>query len=268
MLAPDILKIDVNAVRTGPLQRPPQIARLLIIDRRVHTRDLLQPACLGLRTRRTHHAAALDLRDLAHLRAHRARRARHEHRLPLLRRPNVQQPDIGRHPRHTQHAQVALQRPKRRIDLCQMARLRQRILPPPEHMQHKITLRKRLAVRADHLAHRAARERFIQPERSRIAARIPHPPPHIRVHRDKTVAHQHLARLARPRHLDADERKIVRSRQPVRPAAQVNLTAGNRCHSSPRIMVGRQPATAAAPGTERKMRLIFLHSPKCAKSGP
>jgi len=33
-------------------------------------------------------------------------------------------------------------------------------------------------------------------------------------------------------------------------------------------MAGRRPVSAAAPEKVRKMRLIFLHSPKCAKSGP
>jgi hypothetical protein len=68
-----------------------------------------------------HHAAALELGQLAHRLAHGAGGARDHHGLAGLRLAHVQQAEVGRHAGHAQHVEPLRERAQAQVDARQAA---------------------------------------------------------------------------------------------------------------------------------------------------
>src|SRR5215207_2537281 len=171
-LAPDVVEVDVNAVRTGGLQRGSQLV-VLVVDRDVVAVELAVGALVRA-AGDPDRAAPHQLCDLPDDLADRAGRTRDDDRIPRLRPPDVQEAEVRRHPGHADD----VERERRWIedlrDKTNGTASRDRVLLPAELADDEVTGREAPVLALDHLPERLRRDDVTKLERSGVGAGLAH----------------------------------------------------------------------------------------------
>ena len=167
--------------------------RRRVVEDTVET-ELLEPGDLLGRARAPDHARPAAARELGGNAAHGTGGTRHEHRFAGGHLADVDDADVGRQPRHPQHAERCRDGCSPRVYGPQAAPIGDGDLTPPEVVHHPGADRPVVVPRGDDLPDRTAREWLAERERRHVRPRVVHPPAHVRVDRDERVADVHLAR--------------------------------------------------------------------------
>ncbi len=166
----------------------------MVVEGRVEAQLAGHPRHLVGRPGRAHDGAGPE--QPGHLSGGRADRpggAGHEHRLPVLHRSDAGEPDVRRQPGHAEHAQVGGGGHPLHVHDPDLRGGQQGVLAPAGLVQHRGADRHGVVAGGQHLAHRAAVHRGVQPERRQVGLGVVHPAAHVGVHGQERVAHQHLA---------------------------------------------------------------------------
>ena len=145
------------------------------------------------RRRRSHHPTALQLGDLAHDPTDRPRGAGDEHGLTRLRAADVEQAEVGGHPRHAQRPQIHGQGRQGGVHLQQRA--------PRDHAyswtpSRPVTCSPTASLwmpGGDHLAGAERPHDLADAHRRDVGASVVHPAAHGRVQREVAHLHHDLA---------------------------------------------------------------------------
>ena len=190
--AADVLEIDVDAFRAGFLQLRGKL-RIAVVKAIVEAEFVLDVVAFVLAAGDAHGARALDPGDLPDRRADRAGSGGDDDGLAWLRLADVEQPGIGGHAGHAEHANRGRDRPEFRIDLVQSLAIRHRMGLPAGARQHDVALGKTGIVGGDHFGNGAAFHHAADRHRRRIGRSIAHPAAHIGIERQPDRAQQNLA---------------------------------------------------------------------------
>ena len=186
MLAPDIVEIDVDALRRGGGERldhrPGLVIDHLVGAERAHELAFVRPAG------RTDHGQPARLGDLHHRRSDRARRRRHEQHVAPLGLRRVEQSEIGRPPGQPKIAEERLRRRAEVRKLVKRIGGHDRFVAPSGHVQHLVTGLEPGVAAFDHFTDRAALHRGVDLEWRDVTLHVVHPPAHIGVDRQIAVA--------------------------------------------------------------------------------
>jgi hypothetical protein len=174
----------------------------------------------------------LDLGDLRHDRADRARSARYEHGVAGARAADFEQAAVGRQSRHAHDAEKRLGRQAADVELLERpGHLRHR-LAPAEHVLHEIARRERRIARCDHFADSAALQRLADLEGRDVARPVVHAPAHVGIDGHPQIAHLDLALGWRGR-VFAGDREIGDFRQADGSRGEADLARGKGDHVFP-----------------------------------
>ncbi len=249
--AANVLEIHVDTPRTG---RREVVAErgALVVDARVEPELVDDVRAFVRRAGHAHGAAVLDPRDLADDRPHRARRRGHHDRLARRRLPDVEQPDVRRHPRHAEHADRGRNR-QQRIELPQIRPLRHADIAPAVVPGHEIAHGERGIARLDDLADGVADHRLADRHRRRVRRLVAHPPAHVGIEREIEGTAQDIA-VSDGRRRCLDNLEVVRPRAADGTTAEEDLahdhlTAVRRSRGS---VIGRRSSTNVAEAGERR----------------
>ena len=167
---------------------------------------------------------------------------RDEDDVAFFRRRHVEQAEIGRGSRHSQHAEERLRLDAEIRHLCQRLGGKHGFVAPAGEMADQVARREGVAPAFDDYAERSAVHRRVQRERRDVGFGIVHPPAHVRIDREPQVAHPHHAVVERRRR-DLLQLEIGRCRHSLRAVLEV---PGAR--HLPSSLAKKDPARKGMPG--------------------
>ena len=179
----------------------------------------------------TNHPASLDPRDLPDNRTHRTGCRRYDHGVVRLRLADVEQPHIGGVTRHAEDPNRSRNRGVRRVELSDVASVRDGILLPPIPTQHEVADRKAIEVGLDDRRHGSTDHDVADLEPGGVGKTRAHSSTHIWVERKVDRPAEHLT-LAGSRYLAVDETEVGILRKSVRARRELNLTVHISTHLS------------------------------------
>ena len=211
-VAPDILKVDVNAIGADLLDRISTEALGLVVYAGVEPELIGAVAALRWAAGNANDVTAGNLRQLPHDLPHRPAGRRHHDRLSRLRRTDVHQAMVRRVARHAEDPQR-----RRRLSEIRVPLLDRHVLEIPLHVlrggdlvlrpsvvaNHQIADRPALAAALDHLGHGAPND-----GRTDGSLRVHVLGAHVGVEREIFRLKEHLARRERWQRL-ADDLKVL-----------------------------------------------------------
>ena len=226
--AADVVEVDVHPFGAVFLQAVAHGRRAgLVVDTGVKAQLVHHPVTLGLAARNTHHAAALDLGQLAHRLAHGTGRTRHHHGFTRLGLAHIHQAKVAGHAGHTQHVEPLGGSAHTQVDLDQaVARdllLRhQDVLLHTQRAVHMVTHGKSRVLRGNHLAHTTGPHHFVDAHGRDVTLAFVHPAAHGRVERQRQGFDQHTT-VGRLSHRLGGEGKVGAGGNTLWAAGQANL---------------------------------------------
>jgi hypothetical protein len=163
---------------------------------------------LAAPTGAAHDLAAAQLRDLAGDAADRTRRAGDEYGFAILHGGGAEQPDVGGHARHAEHAEIGRWRRRERAECGQFAGRRVECLAPAVIAEHRVArLEPRIGRRHDP-ADGAAGECLADLEGWHVGLAVHHAAAHVGIDAHAQVAYLHRARFG-VRHVDRDRLEVI-----------------------------------------------------------
>ena len=206
-LAAHVFKDHVDAVGAGAFERCVQRLRA-IVDRRVKAQLVDQIHAFGIAAADSHHAASLELGDLAGGAAHGPGGGRDHRGLARARARHLEHAVVRRQTGHAQDAERGRQRRGLTVDDLQGVQVGDGVLLPAELAAHDLALAQARVARKDHLAHALADHHLAEGNGLPAQRLLPEASAHVGIDGDVDRAHEHLARN-RPRDRRLDDLEIV-----------------------------------------------------------
>ena len=220
-LAPDVLEIDVDALRRRPGQIVRQPARL-VVHASVKAEFLDDVAALFGSAGDADRTAAFDLRDLPDRASDRARGGGHDHGFAALRLTDVEETDVRGAARHAEDAEIRRDRDFGAFDLAHVRAVAHAVRLPPGTRDHFVARLEAGVPRRDDFACGLAFHHLADSDRFGIRFRIVHASAHVRIERKVMGADEKLP-VADAGDGGLDDVKIALLRSVPRPASQQYL---------------------------------------------
>src|SRR6266513_2308571 len=220
-LAPDVLEMDVDAVRRRLGQIIRQPARF-VVHARVEAEFFDDVAALFGSAGDTDRTAAFDLRDLPDRAPDRAGGGGDDHGFAALRLADVDETDVRGAARHADDAEVRRDRDVGAFDLAHVRAVAHAVRLPPGTRDHFVARLEAGVPRRDDFACGLAFHHLADSDRFGIRFRIVHASAHVRIERKIMVADEELP-VADAGDRRLDDVKIALLRCFLRPASQQYL---------------------------------------------